>query len=282
MRKIEIEDLKRLELDILDFFVGVCERNGLIYFLSGGTLLGAIRHNGFIPWDDDIDVMMPREDYEKLIKVFPEHEYYKFLYHGNKHNYPTVFGTINDTRTEKPELNVREKCRHILGVNIDVFPIDTLPNNKQDIHNYYQELAKMAQKVYCVTYSYVPNKSVGFTIKKFLGIFGYRCLELLGLISIDGIMKKYDALVQKYKGEMSHMCGVTATNNYGEREVNIRADYYPPQKVTFEGKEYDAPANYDAYLRGLYGNYMQLPPKEKQVPHHANCYWKDSIQKQNI
>ena len=246
MRKIEIEELKKLELDILDFFVDICNKNQLTYFLSGGTLLGAIRHKGFIPWDDDIDVMMPRKDYEKLIKIFPEHDYYKFLYHGNTHNYPKVFGTINDMRTRKPEANIRKKCRNILGVNIDVFPIDTLPNSREDIHQYYQELNKMAHKTYCITYSYLYKRSIGFTIKKFVGIFTFRLLDYCGITSIDRIMSEYDNLVQKYNGSESPMCGVTAISNYGEGEANIRADYYPVKRVPFEGKNYCIPANYDA------------------------------------
>lgn len=275
MRQIEIEELKRLELDILDFFVDVCNKNQLSYFLSGGTLLGAIRHKGFIPWDDDIDVMMPRKDYDKLIQVFPEHEYYRFLYHGNTHNYPTVFGTINDIRTTKPEANKRNKCRNVLGVNIDVFPIDALPDSREEIRQYYQELNKMARKAYCITYSYQFKRSISFTIKKYIGIFVYRCLDVIGFTSIDKLMSEYDNLVQKYNGTGSLMCGVTAISNYGEGEANIRANYYPIRKVLFEGKEYNAPANYDAYLGGLYGNYMQLPPKEKQIPHHDACYWKE-------
>lgn len=275
MRKIEFDELRKIELEILDFFVSVCEENSLTYYLSGGTLLGAIRHKGFIPWDDDIDVMMPRNDYEKLIRIFPKHDYYRFLYHGNTHNYPTVFGTINDIRTSKPEHKIRKKCRNILGVNIDIFPIDTLPDDKQDICQYYQELNKMAQKIYCITYSYEKNKTIGFTIKKFVGIFIYRCMELVGITSVDQMMDEYDKLVQRYNTIKTSMCGVTSTSNYGLGEANVRTDYLPIKKAMFEGREYNVPANYDAYLSGLYGNYMQLPPKDKQIPHHADCFWKD-------
>lgn len=274
-KKIDAEELRELELNILDFFVQICEDNGLTYFLSGGTLLGAVRHHGFIPWDDDIDVMMPRRDYEKLIEIFPNHPYFKFLYHGNTHNYPKPFGTINDSRTCKPELNIRKKCRYILGVNIDVFPIDEIPDGHDEIRHYYLELSKLAQKMYCITYSYTYKKSYWFTIKKYLGISIYRALEFFKIVSIDRIIQEYAILAQRYAGSGSSMCGVTTIDNYGEREANVAKDYYPITKQQFEKKEYNLPANYDAYLHGLYGDYMTLPPLEERVPHHAICYWRN-------
>lgn len=274
MRKIEVDELRRLELDVLDFFVNVCERNDLTYFLSGGTLLGAIRHKGYIPWDDDIDVMMPRVDYEKLIQLFPEHDYFKFIYHGNTHNYPRPYGTINDIRTCKPENFIRKKCKHILGVNIDVFPIDTLPEDKDDIHKYYLKLSKMSKKSFSITYEYGKSKTFWLTVKRTVGIFFYRCMELLNIISIDKMIGQYDKLARMYENHDSKMWGVTTIATYGEKEANIKFDYFPVKKAMFEGKEYCIPANYDAYLSGLYGNYMQLPPKEKRMPHHGACYWR--------
>lgn len=274
MERIAIDELKKMELNILDFFVQVCEDHALSYFLSGGTLLGAIRHNGFIPWDDDIDVMMPRKDYERLKEVFPDHPYYKFLYHGNTHNYPKPFGTINDVRTYKPENNIRNKCRYILGVNIDVFPIDELPASKDDRHQYFMELSQIAHKLYCITYSYKKSWTLWLTIKRFLGISFYRCLESCNVVSINDIVCNYDMLARKYNGSHSGMCGVTTIDNYGEKEANVTKDYYPIKRIRFEGKEYNIPANYDTYLQGLYGDYMQLPPIEKRVAHHADCYWR--------
>ena len=210
MRKIEIEELKRLELDLLDFFVGVCKHNNLTYFLAGGTLLGAIRHQGFIPWDDDIDVMMPRQDYEKMKKVFPVHEYYKFMCHDNTHNYPTAFGTLNDIRTFKPETSRREKCR-MLSVNIDIFPIDSLPDEEECIHKYFRDISNMARKLFCITYSYGIGKTISLTVKRNIGIFVYRCLELFGVTSIDRITEEYSALSQKYAGRDTKKCAVTCS-----------------------------------------------------------------------
>ena len=273
MRKIEIEEVKKLELDILDFFAKLCKENGLTYFLAGGTLLGAIRHQGFIPWDDDIDVMMPRRDYEKLKEVFPVHDYYTFLHYTNTHNYPKAFGTINDSRTYKPERRIRKKC-HLIGINIDIFPIDSLPDDKKEIHLFFNEISEMARKNFCITYSYGKSDSLLLTLKRNFGILLYRFMESIGLTSVDKMVKKYSALAQRYNDKGTKMCAVTCSYIYGEREVNVKSDYYPVSKTFFEGKEYCIPANYDAYLRGLYGDYMKLPPKEKQVPHHDACFWK--------
>lgn len=276
MRKIYIEELKKLELNILDFFVQICEENGLTYFLAGGTLLGAVRHQGFIPWDDDIDVMMPRKDYEKLKEIFPNHSYYHFFYYGNTPNYPKPFGTINDCRTCKPELNIREKCRHILGVNIDIFPIDEIPESPKEIHQYYSDLSKMAKKMYCITYSYTYKKSYWFTLKKYAGITLYRLLEMLKITSVDRIVQEYDKLAQKYTGTGSRMCGVTTIDNYGEKEASVAKEYFPIIKMKYEGRDCNVPNNFDKYLKGLYGNYMKLPPLEKQITHHVSeYYWKE-------
>ena len=274
MRKIEIEELRKIELGILDYFDKLCSENSLTYFLAGGTLLGAIRHKGFIPWDDDIDVMMPRKDYEKLKELFPKHEYYKFLHYGNTHNYPKAFGTINDSRTYKPESNIRQKCQHI-GVNIDIFPIDSVPDDREEVHSYFQEISEIAHKNFCITYSYGKSDTLVLTLKRNLGIFLYRAMEFLGLTSVDKMVEQYSILAQRYNSIDSKKCAVTCSYIYGEREVNVRTDYYPVKRVPFEGKSYCIPANYDAYLTGLYGNYMQLPPKEKQIPHHDVCYWKE-------
>ena len=100
-------------------------------------------------------------------------------------------------------------------------------------------------------------------------------MEFCGLTSVDKLVEQYSVLAQKYNSTESKMCAVTCSYIYGEREVNVKADYYPVKRVPFEGRNYCIPANYDAYLSGLYGNYMQLPPKEKQIPHHDVCYWKE-------
>lgn len=275
MKKIEIEELRRIEIDVLDYFVEICTKNHLEYFLAFGTLLGAVRHKGFIPWDDDIDVCMPRNDYEKLKDLFPFHSYYKLIHHDNTRNYPVPFATLNDVRTLKDENNIRKSCNGIKCVNIDIFPVDNIPDNQLSIDKLYNEIAKRGNRLFCMTYSYGRSNTINKTIKRCLGIFIYRILELLKLDSIEKEVGNFDKLAQKYKKIKTSMCGVTSIYMYGSRQSHPKRDCYPVSKVVFEGKEYNAPSNPHNYLKQIYGDYMKLPPIEEQKTHHpSNCYWR--------
>lgn len=275
MRKIETEELKKIEQEILDNFVKVCNENGLTYFISGGSLIGALRHKGFIPWDDDIDVIMPRKDYEKLFEILPLGGRYEIRDIRNTQNYPFPFANFNDTRTFKKELKLRKKYGKCLCVNIDVFPIDNVPESQEEIERLYRSIGRMGTKLQCVTYKFGKGQGPFKTIRKNLGILYYRILELLGISSVEKVVKEFIEVGTQYNDTESTKCGVTLIAHYGSKEVNVKADYLPAVKVTFESKEYYAPKCYDTYLTNLYGNYMSMPPKEFQKTHHtSDCYWK--------
>lgn len=275
MKEMEAEELKKIEIDALDFFAKVCEDNGLTYFISGGALLGALRHKGFIPWDDDIDVMMPRKDYDKLFDVFPRDSYYKVKDIRNTENYPMPFATLDDTRTFKKERKMRDKYTECLCVNIDIFPIETVPESPEEIKTLYKKIAIQGNKLQCAVYKFGKGQGFLKTIRKNIGILCFRILEALGIISVKKIIEEFIAIGTKYNGIDSRLCGVTLIAHYGEKEVNVKADYLPSVKVPFEGKMYNAPKCYNSYLSQLYGNYMTLPPKEKQKTHHtSDCYWR--------
>ncbi|MBQ8445584.1 MAG: LicD family protein, partial [Opitutales bacterium] len=129
MREITHEELKQIQLGILDKVHEFCEKNGITYFLSSGTLIGAVRHKGYIPWDDDLDLYMPRADYDKFIKLFsansPENTKLLSLETDKKYQYP--FAKVIDDRTEMVETAVGESFK--IGVYIDVFPVDSVPDN---------------------------------------------------------------------------------------------------------------------------------------------------------
>ena len=129
MKEIGLEELKCIQLDLLQKTAEFCENNGIRYFLCGGTLIGAIRHHGYIPWDDDIDISMPRPDYDKFIKIFNKPEnYYQVIDMSNNSKYGFPFAKVHDTRTLVNEL---QYSRDSFGVYIDIFPIDGVGEDKQ-------------------------------------------------------------------------------------------------------------------------------------------------------
>ncbi len=274
-KRIHVDELKNLEKEILVFIKNFCDSNEIIYFLSGGTLLGALRHQGFIPWDDDIDIMLPRPDYEKFIKMFPRHPYLKLCVNSNHPNYPFAFATVNDTRTVKVEDKLRSEVSECLSVNVDVFPIDGLPDSVEDSIEFFKKI-KMCQNMQeCATKKFGKGPSLHATILKNAGILVYRILEKFGLSSISDKVQKFASTAMLYPYEKSKYVGVTAISHYGIKERNVKDDYFPVRKVIFEGEEFNCPNNYDVYLSQLYGDYMTIPPIEMQQTHHtSNCFWR--------
>jgi len=275
MKEISLEELKKLELDILTFVADFCDRNGIVYYLCGGTMLGALRHNGFIPWDDDIDIMLMRKDYERLISEFPKHDYYKVIDNRIDNNYPFAFATVNDIRTYKKENKLRKRYTKCLCVNVDVFPIDTVPTNDKDIKTFFDKVARQGNKLKCATDCYGQGVGIWGTIRKNIAIFIFRCMELLRFQKPEDIVEQFRILAQSHNEEDSPYCGITSIAHYGAKEVNPK-DNYGVVKHQFEDKEFNIISGYDRYLSQLYGNdYMSLPPEEKRRTHHAsNCYWR--------
>jgi lipopolysaccharide cholinephosphotransferase len=276
MKAITTKELKALELDVLSFVADFCDNNNITYYLCGGTMLGAVRHNGFIPWDDDIDIMLMRDDYERLIKIFPEHEYYKIIDNRIDKNYPFAYATVNDTRTFKKEQKLRKRFTEQLCVNVDVFPIDTLPSNTDDINIFYKKIAWQGNMLKCAIDCYGCGVGIMGTIRKNLAILLFRCQELLHLRKPEDVVEQFRLLAQMHNGEESPYCGITAIAHYGAKEANLKTDYKIHKQI-FEGKLFNIISGYDIYLRKLYGDdYMSLPSPKKQKTHHvSNCYWRE-------
>ncbi len=275
MKIITTSELKKLEKDILVFIDDFCEKNGIVYFLSYGTLIGAVRHQGFIPWDDDIDIMMPRPDYEKFLKTFPEHPYFKIRSNENCSNYPFAYATVNDTRTIKNEFKLRKKVTTVLSVNVDVFPIDGLPDTEKESLHFYKHIKMYKNYQECATKKFGKGLSLKSTILKNVGIAVFRVFEFFGLSSIYQRVHEYSIFAQTYSYEKSKYVGVNTCNVCGIGERNIKDNYFPVRKVKFEGKEFNCPNNYDIFLTQIYGDYMKLPPMEKRQTHHtSDCYWR--------
>lgn len=259
-RPVTLEEMHELQLGMMDSIHDYCTRHGLRYSLGGGTLLGAIRHKGFIPWDDDIDIMMPRPDYDKFIAGFAgNYEHYKLQHMGNTKGYHLLFAKIFDDRTVLTEPGLNN------GVYIDIFAIDGLPSWEQ-LPEYYQLYKKYKYVVRMTRYpwSSLNYKEQAYIILHFYRFIVPRCIRL----------RQLNTLLRSHDFDTAQVAGCI-TGTYGEKEfmdADVFRDYID---VQFENRTYRAIAAYDAYLTKHYSDYMQLPPEEKRHTHHEfECWWK--------
>ena len=274
MKEMTLKEIKECSLGVLDFIDNVCRENDLTYFLCGGTLLGAVRHKGFIPWDDDIDIMMPRSDYEKLFQVWPKNDRYAVLNYKNTENLPYAYGKSIDLQTIKIE-PIKTKTAQ-MGVDVDIFPIDGLPEDDNETIAYYRQIEIMDNRLRLQLSTFGKGSNLLRTIARNIRLFFLKLGNLLSITSLYKVTKQFDNLAQLYTDKGTGYCGITAISHYGIKEKNPTDNFREVINVTFEGKEYPAPNGYIQYLSQLYGNnYMQLPPADKRQTHHDYiAYWK--------
>lgn len=262
MKEISDQELKRIELDIMVAIHQFCKANGIAYYLCGGTLLGAVRHGGFIPWDDDIDIYMPRPDYERFISCFSD-AHCKVLTYRSTRGYYLPFAKVCDNRTI-----LREKFAPDIpscGVFVDVFPLDGLSNEIQKasrIHRISRFLLYLA--------GLAGSKSQKVHSLKGLckNIISYVLPQQWLLWAVDTFSKRYSFSNSEFVG--------VAFGFYGERETYMKAVFSETVDIEFEGMTFCAPKEMGQYLKTLYGNYMELPPMEKRVTHHSfEAFWKE-------
>lgn len=263
MIKMTDQEIKNVQLEILEIVAKYCDEHGLRYWLDGGTLLGAIRHNGYIPWDDDIDIGMNRNDYDWFLQHFNEYsDRYKAysIENNKKFYYPHIKVMDMNTLLFEPD----EKGRK-LSVNIDVWPYDNAPNDRIGAEKLYKkrDFYRMWEK------QRIPLvKPGGNAIRKALVYMLRVVIKVLpSWFFTERIVinaKKYKNMSTDYYGSFlgwtNPICRKTAFNQLIDH--------------VFEGKEYKIPIGYDELLTSLYGNYMQLPPIEERSTHHSFLAYK--------
>lgn len=265
MKIIEsLDELKKIELDIMLKIHHFCEENKIRYYMIAGTLIGAIRHKGFIPWDDDIDIAMPREDYEKFLKIFPEFGKKNNLQAVNnrtKPYYGRPMTKVIDTRTLLTEPEYRSDDP--IGVFVDIWVMDGVPNDASK-GNWLKKMRKEKEILFASVYKATTEFS-----------FGKNLAILLGRpINYKKRAEKFDKLAQTYKYEECDIV-VNYIGMTKKLETYQKSWFGEGVLVDFEGYKFWAPAKYDMWLRARFGDYMQLPPENERIPHHVmNTYWK--------
>ncbi len=256
LQEKDLQKLKSIELEMLKCFAEICAKHNLRYFMLAGSCLGAVRHKGFIPWDDDIDVGMPRKDYEKFLEVaqadLPEH---LFLQTGKTDKmYPLNFAKIRNSTTTFVEASYK-KCNMNHGVYIDVFPMDGYKKTKR-----YKIITKIYGYLVSCTYD---NSNKRKSIKRRIG-------ELLLFTFFPDYTKvrdKKDAIMKKYDYDKFDKV-IAWSGAWADREIMPKEYFGNGSKGVFEGVEVTLPEKYELYLTRLYDDYMQLPPEEQRKPHH--------------
>lgn len=269
MKKIEIDEQKKIQLNMLKYIKSICEENSITYFLGGGTLLGAIRHKGYIPWDDDIDIMLPRKDYNKLKNVFNDlkNEEYKLLSYENCDSYYYPFAKIVNTKTKLIEYNQEEIEE--LGIYIDIFPIDEIPDEEKERKKVFKKFVFYNRLLKCYKhkdFSYLSKSKISIFVKQILK-------SIINIFKLkNNILNNIDKICTKYTNTNTVAC---ITGVYFEKEIMPKSYISDYVMVEFEGEEFKAPIGYDEYLTKHYGDYMKLPPKEKQVSNHnTKVFWR--------
>lgn len=268
-KMIDTVEMKTIQLDMLKKFDEYCRKNGIVYYLAYGTLIGAIRHKGYIPWDDDIDLMIPRKDYDKLLKLYNKNRTnaeLKVVDCTTEKGYYLPYAKLINQKTVLKE-NVQSDYE--LGVNIDLFPVDDLSDNYEEAIAIIKKCYWYNLKLQIKTITWSDNRSI---IKNIVLMLGKLALSTQ---SISKILKSYDRFCRKNKsGKDTKYVGVlTGLNTTSKGNVFERKWFNETLRCEFEGCDFPAPVGYDKLLRNFYGDYMQLPPKDKQVTHHSFEAW---------
>lgn len=260
-----LKELQRLELENLKVLIDICEKNHLRYFLIGGSLIGVLRHKGFIPWDDDIDVGLPRPDYNKFVQIAKKYlpEYMDIKTMSSDPNYKCYSTRL--VNNKKKIYWDHGQYTAVIGVWMDVFPIDGLPENKikRNLHvlnaNIKKALYKFTQIDYVTT-----NKKRAFyenVLIKFAKI-----THIGKLLSGDKTMKALDKTLQKYDYETSKYVW-NFSGCYGKREIVPIAQLSGSRNGEFEGLVVKIADEAEEYATSIYGDYMTLPPEEERHGH---------------
>ena len=259
--RMSVDEVRQSQLGIMDAIDVFCSEQGIRYSLDGGSLLGAVRHKGFIPWDDDMDVIMPRPDYDRFWRTFNGHfKDFKVVNYQLDPDYDRTFTRVVDSRTVALDHNHVNKY----GVFVDVFAVDGQPEDEASFDVYVRTYIRLKNQFHKSAPLWRRTDNLLVALKTLLRHPFYPPRE--------NTMKKLEAFFQHYPlGSTSYAGPIMGGAEWNSRmEASLFDDY---TRLDFEGRKYSCVKDYDTFLRTLFNDYMQLPPvKERRPRHSVACY----------
>lgn len=261
MRSIDIKESQQILLDIAKCVDSICQKNNIPFYMLGGTMLGAIRHKGFIPWDDDMDFGVPYDKYYQLIELLEKElpSQYRCLTYENSETMLEFFVKIEDVTTLVKDVRLDIPLKQQPGLTIDIFPLVSC--GEAAFETIVPKVRKLYLKKRRVFIGSTDHSKIKNVIKKIL-----RLVVPYSSLSLNREMKK---LTDKI-APGDYICNISSPH-YWDRP--LPKEYFEPiVKYPFENTEFSGITQYDKYLSELYNNYMQIPPKEKQEVHLDNVF----------
>lgn len=263
-RELSMKEIQEVSLEILKQIAKLCEQLNLNYFLIYGTLIGAIRHHGYIPWDDDVDIMMPRSDHDKLITYLMSHP----LPHLQVFNretcleYPYMITRISDDRYV---LKMDNEKPYGMGVFIDIYPFDGLGNTEKEAVKYGMKGDRLSSLCYLATRDHYAIENTSSLVRKLIKRPIYLVSKIIGK---NIIQKRIEKLSRKYRYDESEYVGCFVWLSGGIKDIFKKEWFCDYEMCQFEDYNFRVPKEYDKILTHIYGNYMELPPEKDRIGHH--------------
>lgn len=259
-------EIQLLELEILKYIINICDQNNLTYYMIGGSLIGVLRHKGFIPWDDDIDIGMPRPDYEKFIEIFKSQKKVEYSILDNSSSPTWFFNFIQVVNTKINICIETTKNPRYSHPWVDVFPLDGLPDDKIKRKKHINKVLYYRYLIQAANIDNQVDNNRDRPLKERIVLRIIKYLNLWRLINSKKILLKMDKHLKKYDFYQSNYAG-NLLGRYREKEV-VPTNYFGlPKQLPFENIKVNVPNNYHDLQTQLYGDYMTLPNKDKQVSH---------------
>ncbi len=263
---LTMQQTQEISLEILHTVAGICEDLGLRYALIYGTLIGAVRHKDYIPWDDDVDIMMPRPDYDKLLAYLAEHiGEYPHLQVFNRDTCPAYPYMITRISDDRYEIIMENEKPYGMGVFIDIYPYDGLGSTKEEALKFGLKGDRLSSLCYQASRDHFAMETTTSAVRKLLKFPVYLAAKLIGK---DFFQKKLSKLARVKDYDTSEYVGCVIWLSWGEKDIFPRAWFDETILMPFGKYEFRVPKCYDQVLRHEYGDYMQLPPEKDRIGHH--------------